>query len=135
MAIDIKTAARMQDLQYSETAIGIKFHSLSSPSIEILEEWLDLKAALRDSMIEGYQTMAAENLRLAEEDMPIALAAEEDSARDKLLDTNVKFLLVLGGVSIVVGIATGIWPVALAGLGPLLLAWLDTNQRRRKRKR
>lgn len=68
MAIDIKTAARMQDLQYSVSAIGIKFHSLSSPSI-----WLDLKATLRDSMIEGYQTMAAENLKLAEEGMSIAL--------------------------------------------------------------
>lgn len=61
--------------------------------------------------------------------------AEEDSARDKLLDTNVKFLLGLGVIPIVVGIATGIWPVALAGLGPWLLAWLDTNQRRRERKR
>ena len=63
------------------------------------------------------------------------VSAEEDSVRDKLLDTNVKFLLGLGVIPIVVGIATGIWPVALAGLGPWLLAWLDTNQRRRERKR
>ena len=54
----------------------------------------------------------------------------EDSVRGRLLDTNVKCLLGLGCIPIVVGIATGIWPVALAGLGPWLLAWLDTNQRR-----
>ncbi len=61
-------------------------------------------------------------------------SAKKDTARDKLLDANVKFLLGLGGVTIVIGIAIGIWPVALAGLGPWLLAWLDTNQRRRERK-
>jgi len=69
------------------------------------------------------------------EDEASIVSAEEDSARDKLLDTNVKCLLGLGGIPIVVGIATGIWPVALVGLGPWLLAWLDTNQRRRERER
>ncbi len=68
-------------------------------------------------------------------DLASIILAEEDSVRDKLLDTNVKILLGLGVIPIVVGIATGIWPVALAGLGPWLLAWLDTNQRRRERKR
>jgi len=41
--------------------------------MDMLAKWLSLKATLQNSMIEGYQTMAAENLRLAEEDMPIAL--------------------------------------------------------------
>lgn len=59
----------------------------------------------------------------------------KDSVRGRLVDTSTKCLLALGGVPIVVGIATGIWPVALAGLGPLLLAWLDINQQRRKRRR
>ena len=63
------------------------------------------------------------------------VSAKKDSSHGKLLDTNVKCLLGLGGVPVVVGIATGIWPVALAGLGPWLLAWLDINQRRRERKR
>ena len=62
-------------------------------------------------------------------------SAAKDSVHGKLIDTNVKCLLGLGVVPIIVGIATGIWPVALAGLGPWLLAWLDTNQRRRERKR
>jgi len=69
------------------------------------------------------------------EDWINVASVAKDSARGKLLDTNVKCLLGLGVVPIVVGIATGIWPVALAGLGPWLLAWLDTNQRRRERKR
>lgn len=63
------------------------------------------------------------------------VSAEKGSVYGKLLDTNTKCLLGLGVVPIVVGIATGIWPVALAGLGPWLLAWLDTNQRRRERER
>ena len=62
-------------------------------------------------------------------------STNKDTARHKLLDTNVKCLLGLGCVPIVVGIATGIWPVALAGLGPWFLAWLDTKQRGRERKR
>ena len=73
MAIQIESTSTRPDLRYSVSAIGIEFKYLSSPSMEILAKWLDLKAALQDSMIEGYQTMAAENLRLAEEDMPIAL--------------------------------------------------------------
>ena len=73
MVTQIKSTSTREDIQYSASAIGIKFQCQSSPSIEMLAKWLDLKATLRDSMIEGYQTMAAENLRLAEEDMPIAL--------------------------------------------------------------
>jgi len=68
-------------------------------------------------------------------DLASIASAEEDPVRDKLLDTNVKFLLGLGVIPIIVGIAIGIWPVALTGLGPWLLAWLDTNQRRQKGKR
>jgi len=64
-----------------------------------------------------------------------AIPVVEDSARGRLLDTNVKCLLALGGVPIIVGIAIGIWPVALVGLGPWLLAWLDISQRRHERKR
>lgn len=69
------------------------------------------------------------------EDWDDGASVAKDSVHGKLLDTNTKCLLGLGVVPIVVGIATGIWPVALAGLGPWLLAWLDTNQRRRERKR
>ena len=73
MVIQIESTSTRADLQYSVSATGIEFKCLSSPSMEMLAKWLDLKATLRGSMIEGYQTMAAENLRLAEEDMPIAL--------------------------------------------------------------
>jgi len=69
------------------------------------------------------------------EDWANVVPAKKDLSPSKLLDTNVKCLLGLGVVPIIVGIATGIWPVALAGLGPWLLAWLDTNQRRRERER
>ena len=44
-----------------------------------------------------------------------------------MLNANVKFLIGLGFVLIVVGIATGIWPVAVVGLGPWLLVWLNTK--------
>jgi len=63
----------------------------------------------------------------------IALGAK-DSVQEKLLDANVKCLLGLGFVPIIVGIATGIWPIALAGPWPWLLAWLDISQRRQGRK-
>ena len=69
------------------------------------------------------------------EDWDDIASVAKDSARDKLVDTNVKILLGLGVVPIIVGIATGIWPLAMVGLGPWFLAWLDTNQRRRERKR
>jgi hypothetical protein len=61
-----------------------------------------------------------------------ALGAK-DSTQEKLLDANVKCLLGLGIVPIIVGIATGIWPIALVALGPWLLALLDTSQRKRER--
>ena len=73
MAIQIESTSARPDLQYSVSAIGIEFQCLSSPSKEMLEKWLDIKATLQASMIEGYQTMAAENLKLAEEALPIAL--------------------------------------------------------------
>jgi len=57
-----------------------------------------------------------------------------DSTRGKLLDTGSKCLIALGFVPIIVGIATGIWPVALAGLGPWLLVSFDINRRRHERK-
>ncbi len=69
------------------------------------------------------------------EDWDNVVSAEKGSVYGKLLDTNIKCLLGLGAAPIVAGIAIGIWPVALAGLGPWLLAWLDTNQRKRERKR
>jgi hypothetical protein len=62
-----------------------------------------------------------------------ALGAK-DSTQEKLLDANVKCLLGLGIVPIIVGIATGIWPLALAGPWPWLLAWLDISQRKQGRK-
>ncbi len=63
----------------------------------------------------------------------IALSAK-DSVQEKTLDANVICLLVLGLIPIIVGAATGIWPIALAGPWPWLLAWLDIRQRRRGRK-
>jgi len=73
MVIQIESTSSRPDIQYSVSSIGIEFKYLSSPSMDMLAKWLSLKATLQNSMIEGYQTMAAENLRLAEEDMPIAL--------------------------------------------------------------
>jgi len=57
----------------------------------------------------------------------------EDSAKEKLLDASVNCLLILGIVPIIVGILTGIWPIAIVTLGPWLLALLDIRQRRRAR--
>ena len=81
-----------------------------------------------------YTTMAVnqEEYVWAHEDL-IALSAK-DSIQEELLDANVKCLLGLGFIPIIVGIATGIWPIALAGVGPWLLAWLDISQRKRRRK-
>jgi len=61
------------DTQCSASGIGISFTHIASPSLEVIAEWLNLQTALRASMIEGYQTIATENLRLAEEGMSIAL--------------------------------------------------------------
>lgn len=61
------------DLEYSASGIGINFTHVASPSIEMLREWLNVQTALRASMIQGYQTMAAENLKFAKEALPIAL--------------------------------------------------------------
>ena len=38
-------------------------------------------------------------------------------------------LFSIGGASILAGIVTGIWPVALAGIGPWLLALFDIHDR------
>ena len=73
----IKTIAEFKsprlDVQYSAAGVGIGFTHIASPSLEALAEWLNLRTALRASMTEGYQTMAAENLKLAEENMSIVL--------------------------------------------------------------
>ena len=87
------------------------------------------------SVQEQVMTIHPEEYISWSEDWDNVVSAVKGSVRGKLLDTNVKCLLGLGVVPIIVGIAIGIWPVALAGLGPWLLAWLDTNQRRRERKR
>lgn len=57
----------------------------------------------------------------------------KDLTQEKLLDANVKCLLGLGIVPIIIGIVTGIWPIALVSLGPWLLALLDINQRKREK--
>ena len=84
---------------------------------------------------EQIMVIQREEYILSSEDWVNMASVAEDSVHGKLIDANVKCLLGLGVVPIIVGIATGIWPVVLAGLGPWLLAWLDTNQRRRERKR
>ena len=73
MVIDIRHTSARPDLEYSASSIGIKYGYIASPSREKLDEWLDVKTALRASMIEGYQSMAAENLKMAEENLSIAL--------------------------------------------------------------
>ena len=79
MAIPISTQTRKEnsyedksDLDKSDMGNSLPYRS-ASPSLEMIEKWLDEQTALRASMIEGYQTMAAENIRLAEEALPIAL--------------------------------------------------------------
>ena len=52
-----------------------------------------------------------------------------------LLDGSTICLLVLGSIPLLAGLITGIWPMALAGLGPWLLACFDIGKRRRERKR
>jgi len=73
MIINMKTSSARPDLDYSVSGIGINYEYANSPSLEKIDEWLDLKTALRESMIEGYQKTAAENLEIAEEDMQIVL--------------------------------------------------------------
>ena len=77
MAIQLIAEYRQtpSDISYnSKSDLGDSFkYRLASPSLEIMEKWLHEHTALRAAMIEGYQTMAAENLKLAEEDMPIVL--------------------------------------------------------------
>lgn len=81
-----------------------------------------------------YKTMAIHQEEYAWELEDWRALGAKDSVRGKLLDANVKCLIGLGFVPIIVGIATGIWPLALAGPWPLLLAWLDISQRKRGRK-
>ncbi len=73
----IKTIAQTKsarpDLEYSASGIGINFSHAASPSLDMLREWLNVQTALRASMTQCYQTMAAENLRFAEEALPIVL--------------------------------------------------------------
>ena len=73
MAIKIESASARPDLEYSASGIGINFVYIASPSLETIEELINVQTALRASMIECYQTMAAENLKLAKEALPIAL--------------------------------------------------------------
>jgi hypothetical protein len=59
--------------QYSASGIGIHVTYIASPSIEMMAEWPNIQTTLRASMVEGYRIMAAKNLKLAEENMPIVL--------------------------------------------------------------
>ena len=47
-----------------------------------------------------------------------------------LFDAGTVCLFALGSVALIAGLATGIWPVALAGLGPLLLGLLEVRVRK-----
>lgn len=58
------------DLDRSDTGDSLPYKS-ASPSLEMVKKWLNAQTALRASMIEGYRTMAAENLKLAEENISI----------------------------------------------------------------
>jgi hypothetical protein len=53
----------------------------------------------------------------------------------KTLDRGTVCLLVLGVAPLLAGAISGNWPVALAALGPWLLAWLDVAERKRIMKR
>lgn len=81
-----------------------------------------------------YKTAAMNQEEYIWEQVDLIDLGARDSVQEKLLDANVICLLVLGLVPIVIGLATGIWPLALAGPWPWLLAWLDIRQRRRGRK-
>lgn len=54
----------------------------------------------------------------------------ETTEHARILDKGSISLFVLGSVVFVAGLATGIWPIALAGLGPWLLLVIDSCGRK-----
>ena len=81
-----------------------------------------------------YETIAMSQEECMWEQMDLINLGAKDLVQETTLDANVICLLVLGLIPIIVGAATGIWPIALAAPWPWLLAWLDIRQRRRGRK-
>ncbi len=73
MVINLRATSARPELEYSASSIGINYEYAASPSFEKMAEWLDVKTALQTSMIEGYQTMSAENLELAEGNISLAI--------------------------------------------------------------
>lgn len=59
------------EVDTSDTGNALPFRT-ASPSLEMMRKWLDERTALKVTMIEGYNTMAVENLTLAEENMSMA---------------------------------------------------------------
>ena len=68
-----ESSSAQPDLEHSASGTGVSFMHIASPSLKVIQELLNVQTALRASMIEGYQAMATENLKLAEEGMSIAL--------------------------------------------------------------
>jgi hypothetical protein len=63
------------------------------------------------------------------ENLPAQVKTAE---HNRTLDKGAISLFVLGIAAIIAGIAIGIWPVALTGLGPLLLLVIDIRERKLK---
>ena len=72
MVIPVSTQTRSNISYEDKSDLGDSLpYRLASPSLEMIETWLYEQTSLRASMTEGYRTMAVENLKLAEEDLPI----------------------------------------------------------------
>lgn len=65
---------------------------------------------------------------------PDSILVTEDSANSRVLGVSILLLIASGIIVMLVGIITSIWPVILAGFGPLLLALVDTYRQRQERK-
>ena len=62
-------------------------------------------------------------------------AKRQHRAKSIKLTGGEMFLVGMGSVCILAGIITGIWPVALAGIGPLLLVFFDVSERKSGRRK
>lgn len=62
------------------------------------------------------------------------ISVTEDSTNIRVLDTSIILLFVLGALVVIAGIFTSIWPILIAGLGPIFLALIDTYRRSQERK-
>lgn len=83
------------------------------------------------SMARAIQVIGAET----DEEGYIEWGEVPTEARSRVLDKPAQCLLALGIGAVIAGTISGIWPIALAAVGPFSLALLDTRERRGVRKR